>query len=237
MTDLRSGLCHGPDCSWHITARSPSEDFCSDDCQAAWNASHALPPMPVVEVDLPGPSMARWTPEGGAPITPETSTWAPRPSPTDGELVLHDEHRAEGDWPGGKRYGYRCERGLQPRHWTDEERAFAAKWHVSLPTMGMRTHETWWDLPRHKLIEVAASAVTVSWDEPMSPIVENPFTQTTRTARKYGSSRWDGDPLADARRRAAAGEQPPGPEVGEAAAQPPTQNRSWLSRLQGWLRG
>lgn len=76
-TDQRSGLCHGPACQAEITDGSVSEDFCGDDCQTAWNAANADPPMPLVEVDLPGPSMARWTPEGGAPVTPETSTWEP----------------------------------------------------------------------------------------------------------------------------------------------------------------
>jgi hypothetical protein len=78
MADVRSGLCHGPYCTHPITGSSPSEDFCSDECQTAWNALHAHPPMPPLSINLPGPSLARWTPEGGAPITPETSTWEPR---------------------------------------------------------------------------------------------------------------------------------------------------------------
>lgn len=77
MTDLRSGLCHGPNCQAKITRGGGSEDFCGDDCQAAWHALHADPPMPSLSVHLPSPAMARWTPEGGAPITPETSTWQP----------------------------------------------------------------------------------------------------------------------------------------------------------------
>jgi hypothetical protein len=77
MADLRSGLCHGPDCEAEITDGSESEDFCGDECQTRWNASHADPPMPPLSINLPGPSLARWTPEGGAPITPETSTWQP----------------------------------------------------------------------------------------------------------------------------------------------------------------
>lgn len=59
MTDLRSGLCHGPDCQAKITKADGSEDFCSDDCQAAWHALHALPPMPPLSIHLPGP--ATWT--------------------------------------------------------------------------------------------------------------------------------------------------------------------------------
>lgn len=77
MADLRSGLCHGPNCQAKITEGGESEDFCSDLCQMAWHARHALPQMPVVEVNMPSSSMARWTPEGGAPVTPETSTWEP----------------------------------------------------------------------------------------------------------------------------------------------------------------
>lgn len=77
MTDFRSGRRHGPNCQAKITEASESGDFCGDDCQTAWNALHALPPMPSLSIHLPASSLARWTPEGGAPVTPETSTWQP----------------------------------------------------------------------------------------------------------------------------------------------------------------
>lgn len=99
MAEVRSGLCHGPCCTLPITGSSPSEDFCSDECQTAWNASHAHPPMPPLSINLPGPSLARWTPEGGAPITPETSTWTPRE--TEGWLQLDDSDFSDwGVWRG-----------------------------------------------------------------------------------------------------------------------------------------
>jgi hypothetical protein len=40
MTDLRSYLCHGPDCTAKITDESPSDDFCSQACQARWQAAY-----------------------------------------------------------------------------------------------------------------------------------------------------------------------------------------------------
>lgn len=35
----RSGLCHGPDCPHHITPATFSADFCSQACQAKWQAA------------------------------------------------------------------------------------------------------------------------------------------------------------------------------------------------------
>lgn len=101
MTDLRSGLCHGPNCEAEITDGSESEDFCGDECQARWNASHADPPMPPLSINLPGPSLARWTPEGGAPVTPETSTWQPRAG---GWIQLDDSDHPDWAWTDVTQY-------------------------------------------------------------------------------------------------------------------------------------
>jgi hypothetical protein len=40
MTDLRSCLCHGPNCTAKITDEAPSDDFCSQACQARWQAAY-----------------------------------------------------------------------------------------------------------------------------------------------------------------------------------------------------
>lgn len=37
---IRSGLCHGPGCQEKITEKSESEDFCSQACQARWQAAY-----------------------------------------------------------------------------------------------------------------------------------------------------------------------------------------------------
>jgi endogenous inhibitor of DNA gyrase (YacG/DUF329 family) len=46
---VRSGLCHGPSCEQKITEKSESRYFCSQACQARWQAAHVgVPPDPAL---------------------------------------------------------------------------------------------------------------------------------------------------------------------------------------------
>lgn len=61
-TDQRSGLCHGPDCQAKITDGSGSDDFCSQACQARWQAALVgVPADSALLAETPAASPT-WTP-------------------------------------------------------------------------------------------------------------------------------------------------------------------------------
>lgn len=79
MTDLRSGLCHGPGCNGVVSSLSPSEDFCSERCAARWNGAYE-PPRDRITLTPPSlydPPPDTWVPLDDDPLYPDW-VWTPR---------------------------------------------------------------------------------------------------------------------------------------------------------------
>lgn len=96
MTDLRSGLCHGPDCQAKITASCQSEDFCSDGCMARWQAANSrTEPLPADGVMLYAGDGYRSTGRWVQLDDSEYPDWVWVPATVKPELTVPRDHSAK----------------------------------------------------------------------------------------------------------------------------------------------
>lgn len=143
--------------------------------------------------------------EPGAPAAFDL-LWTVPPAPRQlhmaGDWRQHDVQPADGDWPGGPRYGFTRDRVFRERRWTPEEHDRAAELGIALPEMDWRTVELWWDMPRMNTVEVERfgrdEPIVFSPNTLIAPTEEATFRRTVRTAKRYGITRWDTDPFGAA---------------------------------------
>ena len=115
-------------------------------------------------------------------------------------MAAYDEQPAQGDWPGGTRYGFERHVILRDRTWTTAEQYVADKYGVRLPLCDLWCYDTWFDRPEMVRREIVTQNVMVNvWHEIDDPIARLPFTVMMRHAKRYGDGRWVSDPLAGVR--------------------------------------